>query len=526
MVDRVAVAVARRAAEQAAAAGVALPDDLQLWALAGGRPEAAPVPGEPEELGVVLEAALDPADRRRQGAHYTPPALAAGLVERAIGRLDGPTVGDPACGGGALLLAAARHLAARGERRADVVTRLWGADIDPVAVATTEAALALWAGTPPPAGHLAVAEALLADLAWPPLDVVVGNPPFLSQLGEGTARTDEQTAALRIRFGDAVRAYTDPASLFLLRACGLTAIGGRVAMVQPQSVLGARDAAAARVAVEALGRLADVWFPESAGFDAAVDVCVPIIEVGAAPVTSHGWSAHLARVHGVPAVDLAPGPTLGGEAIVTAGFRTEYYGMVEHVHEADERPDGVALVTTGLVDLGGIAWGARPARVGGRRWDRPVVEVEALAGRAADWVARTGGPKLAVATQTSVVEVAVDEEGSWIPAVPLVVVLAPVERLWALAAALAAPAISAWLLHRAAGTALTSRSLKVTAPLLREVPLPSDGPAWAEGTSAFRAGDLDAFAASMTRAYGTDEAVSAWWRERARTVWSPVAALR
>jgi hypothetical protein len=107
-----------------------------------------------------------------------------------------------------------------------------------------------------------------------------------------------------------------------------------------------------------------------------------------------------------------------------------------------------------------------------------------------------------------------------------VVVLAPPEHLWPLAAALAAPAVSAWLLQRAAGTALTPQSLKVTAALLRDVPLPTDDEAWSAGTDALRSGDLDGFAAAMSIAYGTGADVAAWWVARARTVWSPRAARR
>jgi hypothetical protein len=296
-------------------------------------------------------------------------------------------------------------------------------------------------------------------------------------------------------------------------------------MVQPQSVLAARDAAGVRDAIAARGALVDVLVPSRAGFDAAVEVCIPIIEVGS-PSTVASWSGHLASAHGVPVVDLPTGRTLGDDATTTAGFRGEYYGTVSHVHEAHDLPSGRPLVTTGQVDLGRCAWGERPARVGGRSWSSPVVDVPALDGRAADWARRTAGPKLLVATQTKVVEVVVDEAGEWLPAVPLVVVLAPSAALWPLAAALAAPAVSAWLLARAAGTARTPRSLKVSAGLLRAVPLPADGDAWAEGTAAFRAGDLDAFAAAMSRAYGTGSTVADWWRQRAGTVWSPQAARR
>ena len=525
MVDPRAVVVARRAAEQALALGVDLPDDLPLWRLAGGRPAAEPLAGDPEELGERLEATLSRRERQVGGAHYTPRPLAAALVARAVGDRREPTVGDPSCGGGALLLAAARHLVARGERREDVLERLWGIDIDPLAVATTEVALALWAKRPVPAGHLGIADALAERPPWPALDVIVGNPPFLSPLGAETARAHDTTGRLQARFGDAMRAYTDTAGLFLLVACDLAAPGGTVALLQPQSVLAARDAAGVRNAVAHRGRVVDVWIPTDPGFSAAVDVCVPIIEVGT-PETPQSWSRHLARANGVPMVELGSDRTIGDEATTTAAFRTEYYGMVEHVREHTELPSGRPVVTTGLLDLGGCSWGERSARIGGRAWQAPVLDVARLEGRAADWVRRTGGPKLMVATQTRVVEVVVDAAGEWIAGVPVVVVLAPPERLVPLAAALASPAVTAWLLQRAAGTALTPTALKVSAALLREVPLPEDAAAWSEGALAFQARDLEAFAAAMARAYGTDDAVTQWWRERARTVWSPAGGRR
>ena len=515
MVDARVGVVARRAAEQALAAGVDLPDDLALWRLAGGRPVVDPMPGEPEELGTLLEASFTPDARQTSGAHYTPAPLAMRLVVRALEGHPWPQVGDPACGGGALLLAAARHLTALGAAPAQVLDRLWGMDVDPLAVATAEAALALWAGEVPPPGHLVVADALVDPCSWPPLDVVVGNPPFLSQLDASTARSAAVAAALRARFGDAVRPYTDAASLFLLVACDLAAPGATVALLQPQSVLGARDASGVRDAVAARGHLVDVLFPADPGFAAAVDVCIPIIDVGT-PQRSDSWSSHLARAHGVPAVQLAATRTLADEATTTAAFRSEYYGMVDHVHEQADRPAGRPLVTTGQIDLGRCAWGERPARIGRRTWERPVLDVEALEGRAADWARRTARPKLVVASQTQVVEVVVDEEGAWVPGVPLVVVLAPSERLWPLAAALASPAITAWVLHRSAGTALTPRALKVTATLLRDAPLPIDDEAWARGTDAFRSGDQAAFGAAMATAYGTGAELTEWWLERAR----------
>jgi hypothetical protein len=176
-------------------------------------------------------------------------------------------------------------------------------------------------------------------------------------------------------------------------------------------------------------------------------------------------------------------------------------------------------VTTGRIDLGGVV--DRPSRIGGRTWTAPVVRPELADGRAHEWIERTAVPKLLVATQTKVVEVAVDERGDAVPLTPVIAVTAPTEGLWPLAAALASPAISAWAAARAAGTALSPGALRLSAPLVRDVPLPSDEAAWAEGTAALRAGDLDAFASAMAVAYAVGRDVAEWWRPRAEPVWSP-----
>ncbi len=455
-------------------------------------------------------------------------------MARALDGHELPVVGDPACGGGAILLAAARHLEARGEAPADVVTRLWARDVDPIAVATTEAALTIWAGTSPAPARCTVGDALVDDPGWPPLDVVVGNPPFLTPLATATARSAPRTAGLRARFGEAVGAYTDVAALFLVAACELARPGGTVALVQPTSVLTNRDAGGVRAAVERAGAVREVLVPSARAFEAAVDVCIPVIDLGAAgqpaPVADApggtSWAAHLTGPLGVPTVALGGSHRLGDVAEVLAAIRSEYYATVPHVHEEADCPHGRPLLTTGLVDLGGTSWGARPARVDRRSWTRPVVDVDALEGRAATWVERTAAPKVVVATQTKVVEAAVDAEGRFVPGVPLVVVRPDPARLWHTAAALASPAVSAWLFHRSAGSGLSTRALRVSAPLLRDVPLPPDDTAWDEGAAAFRDRDLHAFAGAMDRAYGVGPPIAAWWMPLATSVWSPAPVLR
>ena len=558
--------------DAAAAVDLALDDGLLIWSLAGGGPPT-PSPSRAgavgtDALAAVLERATEPGRRRAQGLHVTPRWLADHLVALALpadaiagpigaptemavapagrpaSRIDGPTVCDPACGGGAFLLAAARALHAAGIPRGEVVRSLvWGADIDPVGVAAAEAALWLWAGERPPEGRLVVADPLLADGdLWPATGefaAVVGNPPFQSQLGRATARSAADQGRLRARFGPAVRAYTDTAWLFLLLGCQLVRPGGRVVMVEPQSVVAARDAEAVRRALDDHADLRHLWLDHKRVFDAAVRVCAPVLErrpdvpgeswegVREGP---GAWGRLWAGAVDLPVVDLVAGPTLGDRATVLAGFRDQYYGLIDTVREhadAAEHADGAApLVTSGAVDWAACAWGDRPIRYAKRRWTAPVVDLGLLPDAptiARRWVARTRVPKLVVATQTRVVEAAVDVEGVWVPSVPTLAVLpTDTDELWRLAAAVLSPAATAWFARRSAGTGLDRGALKVTGPDLTDLPLPTDAIAWDTAALALRAfvaspepRALDAYLDAAARAYGVTPAVTAWWRSRA-----------
>jgi N-6 DNA Methylase len=541
-------AVAAAAVRLAATTGRRLPDDLRLWALAGGRPEVDAAVVEPAaggaDLAAALEAATGPEQRRANGLHVTPRWLADQLVARAlegVGVAPAVTVCDPACGGGAFLVAAARRLHRRGADRRRVVRHLlWGADIDPVGLAGAEAALALWAGEAPPPGRLVVADALADGPAvWPNrpaagFHVVVGNPPFQSQLGRATARTPAQQARLRQRYGPAVRAYTDAAWLFLLAGCDLARAGGRIALVEPQSLVGARDAAAVRAAIDARARLIDMWVDERPVFAASVRVCAPVLEVD--PERRGGetnaWSERFAGAVGIPLVRAPSGATIRDRATVIAGFRDEYYGLVDVVREHAAGDEATApLVTSGLIDWLGCSWGRRPARFAKHTWRAPVVDLAALdragAPAARRWVARARVPKLLVAAQTRVVEAVVDAAGSWVPSVPVLSVVPhdPAD-LWRLAAAVASPAAAAWLLGRAPGTALARGALKVAAPDLLALPLPADRGAWDEAAAAVcelaagppasaRRAAHDRFLDAAAVAYAAPPTVTAWWRERA-----------
>jgi hypothetical protein len=533
--DARAPELARRAVALAAGADIELPPSLQLWWLAGGRPGGVatePALDPARTLGQALEGRLTDVERRR-GAHYTPDDLAASVAAHALPTVCARPVVDPACGGGALLLAAADRLVGLGADRATVARHLlWGADVDPLATAVTEAAIALWSGGIPPVdGHMVVGDALLGDARlWPSPPIggfgaVVANPPFQGQLARATTRGSAHQAAVRRRFGPAVAPYVDTAALFLLAGVDLAATGARVVMVQPQSSAGARDAAAVR---ELLGRragLVDLLVPDEQPFAANVDVCVPVLEVGDHDDHS-SWTARLAQARGVPPLGPIDGPTVGSLAGAVAGFRQHYYGLVGHVREGEPASDGAddrRLVTCGAIDVGATTWGRVPTRFARQAWCRPVVDLVSLADEhpsVADWVERLRRPKVLVASQTRVVEAVVDREGHWVPGVPVVAVVpddpADVDRL---AAVLCAPPVAALAAARATGTGLSAGSIRMSSSLAVDLPLPVDRGAWDEAAGHLEAGRLDAFADVATAMYAlpVDDAaaVTRWWhRER------------
>ncbi|HWH35468.1 MAG TPA: hypothetical protein VNT56_09160, partial [Acidimicrobiales bacterium] len=251
--------------------------------------------------------------------------------------------------------------------------------------------------------------------------------------------------------------------------------------------------------------------------------------LGAAP----SWWHLAAAGSGVPAVELRSEGTLGDWCQVSADFRGAYYGVAPFLVDdpAGELGDGdafPALVTVGLVDPAECLWGKRPTRHGRRPWRAPRVDLARLEAESdlGPWARARLVPKVVVATQTRVVEAAVDAGGQWLPSTPLISAVADPGRLWHLAAALSSPPVSAWALHRWGGTALSAGGLKLSAAQVRAIPSPPPGAGWDEAAAALReastAADatgrrrwLRAAGEASSRAYGVpDSAVVDWWEAR------------
>jgi len=465
------------------------------------------------DVGRVYEEGMSLENRRGKGVFYTPAEVASKLVSYVVKR--GP-VADPACGAGVFLLAAGMALASGGvDRKVVVTTQLFGADIDPFAVALTRHALAGWADIEvSEVTGVVEADALVGRRGlWPNISeegfgAVVGNPPFLGQLRRNTAFTREQREVLRNCYGRLVGAYTDAAWLFLIHGLDLLAPGGRMCLIQPQSVLAASGGALVRSRLLEDARLEALWFDRSGVFSAQVPVCAPVVvrepdshakvnllvdgsvtPAGTAPPPSGGesWGYLAAPLLGIPTVSPVANGCVGDLATVTAGFRQHFYGLVNAVRESDPDQSGRPLATTRLVDPLHFRWGSSPARFSGKRWLRPVVDIKEVTDpEVARWVAERERPKLLVATQTRVLEAMVDETGDVIPVTPLIVVEPQLQEIWRLAAVLCAPPISALAAVASAGAGRSPGRMRVSAGQVAALPLPVDQILWEQGASVAR----------------------------------------
>ena len=477
--------------------------------------------------GLVREMMTSADGRRGLGVHHTPAdmvddvldaAQAAGLVWT-----ESTTVLDPAVGGGAFLLAVAERLP--GQRSA-ILERLAGIDIDPLAVATTVAALTLWAGVAPPRDRVRVGDFLSPDGWTEPVDVVVGNPPFLAQLRVETARSQTRRAWLGERWPGVGR-YVDDAMAFALAAVDVVTPGGTIVLIQPASMLGAADAEPVRARLAETAPLTGLWIDHDRRFAASVDTVAVVLGPGAsggevrvgdrvvsAPDPT-SWAPLLAAELGAPSVHVAGSRTVADVAVVTAGFRDQFYGLRGAV---DDDPGGAhPLVTSGAIDPLCLRWGEQPTRFDRTSYLHPVVDLDRVEARVRPWVEARLVPKVLVASQTKVIEAVVDQGGGLVPGTPVVSVepTAGVDVAH-LAALLTSPVATAQLVQQAAGTALSADAVRVSARLLAALPLPEDESAWHRAAQRAEVGDVVGCGQAMLSAYrlGDRSDILVWWQDR------------
>ncbi len=376
--------------------------------------------------------------RKQLGAWYTPPALVQAVVREAV--FDGArTVLDPACGDG-------RFLHATG------LPAQTGVDIDQSTAFVHD-------------------DSLRRDWGTAKYDVVVGNPPFLSQLSRLTTRGGSS------RFGGGP--YADAAAEFLALSIRLARPGGRVGLVLPQSLLATRDAAAIRAAVDEAAALRWMWWSDTRMFDAQVRVWAGVWQVGAAPgIVRRAFGPDFVEVPPMPmprtwsglltgtSSAVHTGPVLGDIAGFTVDFRDQYYGLVGAVGDTE---DGPPLVTSGLIEPGRCLWGERQVRFAKQRYSAPRVAIERLSPALQKWAAARLVPKILIANQTKVIEAVHDVRGEWLPSVPVITCVT--DQPGRVLAVLSSAAANEWVHQHAAGSGLSATSVRLNPRLLAAIPL-------------------------------------------------------
>jgi SAM-dependent methyltransferase len=461
--------------------------------------------------------AVQPADRaarKRRGAFYTPPDLVELLTRHTLADIDAvgdwrdrPSTSpvrvlDPACGDGRLLSAIGDALRDRGH---DV--ELIGCDIDANAISD---AVAL---------GVDAAHGSALDREWGDdrFDIVIGNPPYLSQMAATTSRGGSS------RHGGGP--YADVAAEFLALATRLAdPARGRISLVLPQSILASRDAGPIREQVGAAADLAWSWWsPDQALFEASVNVClIGLRRPSTGTIEPNSWTGVVTDRLGIPRFDTAAletDGTIGDRALLNANFRDEYYALVPAVGDHD---DGPPLITSGLIDPGRSWWGERSVKFNKRVFERPRVDLSRLEGRFTAWAERKLVPKVLIANQTRRIEAVADLDGEWLPGVP-VTTATPVDPAPASArivvqeieAVLCAPIAAATCWHAAAGTGLSATSLRLSPALVGAIPWPAGD--LGRAVAALADGDVDRCGRAVVQAYGLSDAIAdpllTWWNE-------------
>lgn len=199
--------------------------------------------------------------QKARGGFYTPPALTSFLAQWAL-RSESERTLEPSCGDGAFLDACAARYEQLGVR--DLSARLYGVELDPSEFAKARA--------------LVSTAALRNDSFFdvepsdvPPMDVVIGNPPYVRYHGfNGAARA---RGLARARFqGVELSNLASSWAHFLIHAAAFLKPTGRLGLVLPAELLHTDYASPVRKwLLERFRSVTIVTFDRMAFADAEVD---------------------------------------------------------------------------------------------------------------------------------------------------------------------------------------------------------------------------------------------------------------
>jgi adenine-specific DNA-methyltransferase len=284
--------------------------------------------------------------RKALGAFYTDEAVARFLVEWGLRRGRCEAVLDPSAGDG-------RFLAVAAERG---VSRVVACDVDPEALAATRRRLT---ASGPLTDCIAGDFFALDPAAVEPVDLVVGNPPFI-RYQRFTGRSRSLALASARRLGVELSQLTSSWAPFILHALRFLRPGGGLAMVVPAEILQTQyGLATLRALLARFGEVKLIAFERNFFADAQEEACLLLAaefgaaseEVGLTPLTAVDdlarWSDD-GRLPGAVRVAVAPGSVVRfSEAFLTPAERRSWRRLQRHT--AVRSVASLARVTNGYV---------------------------------------------------------------------------------------------------------------------------------------------------------------------------------
>jgi predicted RNA methylase len=401
--------------------------------------------------------------RRHAGLYYTPPEIAARVMEVALRSVGGASgrVLDPCAGAGSFLVAAARA----------GLRDLHGFDLDPEALRVARKALNLCGAR----ARLRKADSLRLS-PREPADLLVSNPPY------GHVADARERAFLLDRFPALRGGEIDRYAAFLLRALELVRPGGAAALLVPDTWMFLSRSGALREAVLAQAEVAaivDLGKPFASAKDTRVQAVVllrkparvrstyvargsvalsPVSRAELATAARRGWFVY--RSHGERALCAAMeagAVPLGSACAVGYGMRTG----ANPRHVARRVPGGTEIGLVGGEDVVPYALRWRPKTL------LHPERLEALVRR------QLGAPRVAVQ------RIRTNAQAPWARWLEAAIVPAEVvcldslstlacadeDRLWALLALVQSVALQRY--HR-----LRTTDVNVKPSALRELPVP------------------------------------------------------
>jgi hypothetical protein len=283
-------------------------------------------------------------------------------------------------------------------------------------------------------------------------DLVLGNPPFVNAIEGGI---DPRTRRITRRRFPQLSGTADHAFEFLALAAEIASPTGRVAMVQPRSVLNAPAARRLRRELMATLPPSMIFVPRRADHfgGAAVYVCLlslarerqhpTRLAIADEPESArwhdrsvdeeNWWSVLLAAEEGVRLRSNETGNCLARDfelsASMTAG---DAYDLRPFISDSP-RGRGQKLVTTGLIDPGLCAWGKVACRYLKTDYAFPrIVECADMSASLRRRLARSRRPKIIVAGLSKRIECFLDEYGECAGAVSTFSIYHPADSVAAL----------------------------------------------------------------------------------------------